>query len=187
MTTTTTQSFLNVVRRALGSVSIGAAGLCVLGALSACTPSQDKNAFAQEPSFSALVDTASIQPVAEEWNDTASTYSKTNGGVTITVYDQLKPGNEILVSAQCGADTHAQLSSSLTTDKVDMSPAADMGELIGTLKAPAQIGAGPQDGYHTVTVACDSGKTGTITLNSAGNGDHRLGVGAVGKNSGALG
>lgn len=156
--------------RVMGALALSTAGVFVVGGLSACTPPHEKDA-AQAPA-EASVEGTSIKPVAEKIDGLAVPYSKITNGVTVTVHDLLKPGNEIMVSAQCDAGTHATLSSSVTTKKVDMTPAADMGELIGTFTAPAQIGAGPRKGYHTVTVTCDSGKTGTITLNSAGNGDN---------------
>ncbi|MBG9244443.1 hypothetical protein [Corynebacterium belfantii] len=83
----------------------------------------------------------------------------------------LKPNNEIMISSPCApTDSHAKLTTSFGAT-ADLYPAADRGELIGFVTAPNNIGPGPADGYHTVTVTCDSGLTGTVTFPSAGNGD----------------
>lgn len=82
----------------------------------------------------------------------------------------LKPNNEIMISSPCApTDTHAKLTTSFGAT-AGLTPAADRGELIGFVTAPNNIGPGPADGYHTVTVTCDSGLTGTATFPSAGNG-----------------
>ncbi|WP_235933559.1 hypothetical protein [Corynebacterium qintianiae] len=88
----------------------------------------------------------------------------------VTIHDALKPGAEIMVSSRCtGNDTRATLTTSFGADAV-MTPAADTGELIGYVTAPAQIGPGPADGAHTVTVTCASGTTATAVFPDAGNG-----------------
>lgn len=90
----------------------------------------------------------------------------------VTIHDPLKPGAEILVSAPCSdRDTQALLFTSFGASAI-MSPAADMGELIGYVTAPSQISAGPVDGRHTATVVCQSGYSGTVVFPDSGNGDN---------------
>lgn len=93
-----------------------------------------------------------------------------NGIMPITLDGDLKPGNEIAVIAPCEGDQRAKLTSSLNDEEVEMSPAADRGGLLGYLKAPDQIGPGPHEGYHTLTVTCASGETTTAKIPNAGNG-----------------
>lgn len=85
--------------------------------------------------------------------------------VPVTVHDVLKPNAEILISSPCGpGDTRAELETSFGASTV-MSPAADMGELIGYVTAPNNIGPGPANGHHTATVRCESGLVGTVDVN----------------------
>ena len=89
---------------------------------------------------------------------------------TVTIHDDLKPNAEIMISSPCApGDLRATVTTSFG-GKAIMSPAADMPELIGFVKAPNNIGPGPKNGYHTATVKCRSGVTNTVTFKDAGNG-----------------
>ena len=98
--------------------------------------------------------------------------AKTTAGtqLTSTVDGQLGPGQELLIAANCPG-TRANLTTSWGATTV-LSPAADLGQLVGYVTAPDNIGPGPADGYHTYTVTCDSGETDTFTFASGGNGGH---------------
>nr|WP_120491802.1 hypothetical protein [Corynebacterium lactis] len=134
-----------LARAARGALTFGAVGLLSVGALTACSPSNEKDS-AQSPTASsaASAPVTSIEQAATESEGPAIPYTKTDGNLKITVHDLLKPGAEIMISSPCGgSDTHAKLTTSLDKKVVDMSPAADMGELIGYITAPDQIGVAP--------------------------------------------
>ncbi|OFT44225.1 hypothetical protein HMPREF3158_12225 [Corynebacterium sp. HMSC06G04] len=105
-----------------------------------------------------------FNPFSEDAKTTAGTQ------LTSTVDGQLGPGQELLIAANCPG-TRANLTTSWGATTV-MSPAADLGQLVGYVTAPDNIGPGPADGYHTYTVTCDSGETDTFTFASGGNGGH---------------
>lgn len=150
-----------------GALTVGAIGLLSVGALAGCSPSNEKDA-----SQGSSESVSEVEPVGDASEGAAVPYTKTDGGLKIAVHNLLKPGADIMVTSHCGdTDTHARLTTSLNDEVIEMNPAADVPELWGNIEAPAQIGPGPADGYHTITVTCDSGMTGTITLNSAGNAD----------------
>lgn len=87
----------------------------------------------------------------------------------VTIHDPLKPSAEILISAPCTAgDTRATVETSFG-ETAEMSPAADMGELIAYITAPENIGPGPENGQHTATVTCDSGESATVIFPDTGN------------------
>lgn len=87
----------------------------------------------------------------------------------ITIDGLLKPNSEIMIAAPClPGDTKATAKTSFGAE-TQLSPAADMGQLIGYITAPNVIGPGPADGYHTVTVTCESGVSSTTTFPDAGN------------------
>ena len=170
------------------ALAISATCLIGLGGLAACSGAEKTapetaaksatsaaTATAAKASDSRAVSSKSTMSSADE-TDTGARgpeYTKSDGGVDITVHDLLKPNNEILVSAHCKPeDTRATLTTSLSDTPIEMTPAADSGELLGDIKAPNEIGPGPKDGYHTITVECASGAKGTITMDSAGNGDN---------------
>lgn len=169
--TATSSARKSIAHGARGALALGAIGLVSVGALTACSTGSEKDAA--QSATDATTTSATIEQAAAESQGPAIPYTKTDGNLKITVHDLLKPGADILVSSACGeSDAHAKLTTSLTDKAVDMTPAADMGQLIGSITAPEQIGPGPADGDHTLTVTCDSGLMGTITFNSAGNGDH---------------
>lgn len=92
--------------------------------------------------------------------------------VPVTIHDALKPAAEILISSPCTAgDTGATLETSFG-GPVEMTPAADSGELIAYVTAPVNIGPGPQEGHHTATVTCSSGVVGSAQFPDSGNGTH---------------
>ena len=96
--------------------------------------------------------------------------SEAQSAMPVTIHDALKPSAEILISAPCASgDTRATVETSFG-EKVEMSPAADMGELIAYITAPENIGPGPENGYHTATVTCASGESATVTFPESGNG-----------------
>lgn len=151
-----------------GVLALGAIGLMSVSALTACSSTEEKESA---QSIAATAATA-IENAAAESEGSAIPYTKVDGDLKVTVHDLLKPGAEIMVSTTCGeSDTHAKLTTSLGSQTADMTPAEDVGQLVGYLTAPEQIGPGPAEGAHTLTVTCDSGLTGTIAFNSAGNGD----------------
>ncbi|MCZ9308666.1 hypothetical protein ACUY3K_01950 [Corynebacterium uberis] len=89
--------------------------------------------------------------------------------VTVRISGLLKPSAVLTVTADCGSDTRAEAQASFGAH-TQLTPAADAGVLIGDLIAPVNIGPGPADGYHTLTVTCESGDTTTVVLSDDGNG-----------------
>lgn len=88
----------------------------------------------------------------------------------ITIDGLLKPNSEIMIATPClPGDTKATAKTSFQVE-AQLSPAADMGQLIGFITAPNVIGPGPMEGHHTVTVTCESGVSSTATFPDAGNG-----------------
>lgn len=83
-----------------------------------------------------------------------------------------KPNSEIMISASCPVpDASASLVTSLGSES-EMTPAADSGQLIGKITAPNNIGPGPDGGYHTVTVTCESGAFDIVRFPEDGNGSN---------------
>lgn len=119
---------------------------------------------------------ASEQPVtaAAAVSELPAGWAKPLSGVLpklkVTIHDDLKPNAEILISSPCFmGDQQAEVTTSFGATTT-LRPAADMGELIGYIKAPNIIGPGPAEGAHTVTVTCHSGLTNTVVFPDAGNG-----------------
>lgn len=103
---------------------------------------------------------------------TATLPDSANDGETnplITIDGTFKPGQELAVYATCEAGTSAKLSTSFGA-QATMSPAADRGALLGFVTAPDNIGPGPDEGYHTVTVTCEDATGATVRIPSGGNG-----------------
>lgn len=81
-----------------------------------------------------------------------------------------KPNSEMMISANCPVpDASAKLVTSFGAES-EMTPAADSGQLIGLVTAPNNIGPGPDEGHHTVTVTCESGAFDTARFPDDGNG-----------------
>ena len=81
-----------------------------------------------------------------------------------------KPNSEMMISANCPVpDASAKLVTSFGAES-EMTPAADSGQLIGLVTAPNNIGPGPDEGHHTVTVTCESGAFDTARFLDDGNG-----------------
>lgn len=156
------------------------------GSLSvACSPANEQASTQSSTEASAVAKSsasaASATPADGEKNNVGEVKNKgtevpgyaaenIDGIMPITLDGELKPGNEIAVIAPCEGDQRATLTSSLNDEKVEMTPAADRGGLLGYLQVPDQIGPGPQDGYHTLTVTCASGEKATAKIPSSGNG-----------------
>ncbi|MCA1192645.1 MULTISPECIES: hypothetical protein [unclassified Saccharopolyspora] len=86
----------------------------------------------------------------------------------VTADGLVKPNQEITVTADCpglGATATSSFGS-----VARLGPAADAGVLIGSLRVPNQVPA-PEGDANTITVRCDSGETGWISLPDAGNSD----------------
>lgn len=88
----------------------------------------------------------------------------------ITVDGTFKPGAELAVSVQCDNSPAFAAGHTSFGEKFQLYPAADSGQLVGFVTAPVNIGPGPDEGYHTLTVTCEKGVAGTVRFEDAGNG-----------------
>ncbi|MBP3089339.1 hypothetical protein EML15_09320 [Corynebacterium sp. sy017] len=105
--------------------------------------------------------------LARGGEQTATAPSVENAGyshnqVEASIDGEFVPGNELAIIADCqNTDTRAELTTSFG-DRTVMSPGADVSGLLAYVTAPANLEAGPVDGFHTFTVTCESGNTGTF-------------------------
>ncbi|WP_245532986.1 hypothetical protein [Corynebacterium ulceribovis] len=149
-----------------GAIAVGSAALVALGTGSAGAATLSSTMADQIGNIPGAAKVLSQLPAG--WaTSAASALPKP----AVTIHDDLKPNAEIMISSPCLAgDLRATVTTSFGA-KATMSPAADMPELIGYVKAPNNIGKGPANGYHTATVTCHSGVTNTVTFKDAGNGN----------------
>lgn len=81
---------------------------------------------------------------------------------TLTYSGSIKPESSITVNATCGDDSTPAVESSLFGHAELVNGSAEV-----TL--PTNIGPGPDAGYHTMTLHCDTGDL-TVRLGDDGNG-----------------
>lgn len=168
-------------RKALAAVM----GAAVLIGGAACANADDKADSAHPSSVAEATSTTSLSPSelkdGEKSGGGASEPASTLEGIgtnresgpaiPIKIEGDFKPNQELFVSTPCGEGDVRATAKTTFGESAVLRPAADEPVLIGTIKAPNNIGPGPDEGHHLMTVRCDSGANSTVRIPSSGNGD----------------
>lgn len=127
-------------------------------------------AMDSHPAPAPAAQTVSASTNTQEDNAFSDNARIVNGREISAIVDgMVKPNQQIIIGARCpGNVTHAFLTTTFDQN-VDMFPSADSGYLVGTITAPNQITAGPDQGYHTFTITCDDGVSETFRFPDDGN------------------
>lgn len=91
--------------------------------------------------------------------------------IEINLEGTFKPNAELTVSTPCTPGDQSAFAVASFGESATLERGTDGDTLTGTITAPNNIGPGPNDGPHTITVTCDGGANSTIDIPSAGNGD----------------
>ncbi|WP_018118597.1 hypothetical protein [Corynebacterium mastitidis] len=134
-------------------------------ALAACT-SAEENPTGTADNASAATTDPTVVNAERVRSDRAA-----GPAIEINLEGTFKPNAKLTVSTPCTPEDQSALAVASFGESATLERGTDDSPLTGTLTAPNNIGPGPNDGPHTITVTCDGGANSTIDIPSAGNGD----------------
>ncbi len=134
-------------------------------ALAACSSTEENPTGAADDTSAATSDPTVVNAEQVRSDRTAGP------AIEINLEGTFKPNAELTVSTPCAPGDQSAFAVASFGEGATLERDTDDALLTGTITAPNNIGPGPSNGPHTITVTCDGGANSTIDIPSAGNGD----------------